>query len=63
VAFATAMFREVVIAPSTSSLTAHQISTATLIAMLALVSSVYFTRGAFEHTRTELIGVGGRDSA
>lgn len=57
------MFREVVIAPSTSSLTAHQISTATLIAMLALVSSVYFTRGAFEHTRTELIGVGGRDSA
>ena len=58
VAIANATFREVVVAPSTSELTAHQVSTVTLIALLALLSYAYFTRWAFEHTRRELLGVG-----
>jgi hypothetical protein len=58
VAIANATFREVIVTPSTSELAAHQLSTATLIALLALVSYAYFTRRAFEHTRTELLAVG-----
>ncbi|MFW6376775.1 MAG: hypothetical protein ACOC0F_02265 [archaeon] len=57
-AITNAIFRETVIAPATSELLAHQISTITLIGLIALLSYAYFTRWAFEHTRTELLGVG-----
>jgi len=57
-AIANAGFRETIIAPSTSELLAHQLSTVTLIVLIALLSYAYFTRWAFEHTRAELVGVG-----
>jgi hypothetical protein len=57
-AIANATVREVVMAPRTSELLAHQLSTVTLIALIAILSYAYFTRWAVEHTRIELAAIG-----
>lgn len=58
IAIANAGFRETFIAPATSELVAHQLSTVTLIALLTIFSYACFTRWAFQHTRSELLAVG-----